>query len=286
MALPAGGILREPATVLRTLMLSLLLALATGLAVTCVLMAAVFLLARRLANNGIVDVAWAGSFLVLLPVYLWVAGAPGLRHWLLAVMVAAWSLRLTLYLSRRVAALHPTEDTRYQDLREEWAGQLDRRFFVFFQFQALAAVLFSVPHALAALDPRPLPGLLQWVAFGVWLVGLAGETLADVQLARFKADPASRGQVCRAGLWNYSRHPNYFFEWVVWCGFALFALDAPLGPLGLLAPAAMLYTLLRITGIPATEEAAVKRRGEAYREYQRTTSAFVPWFPRRRETHA
>jgi steroid 5-alpha reductase family enzyme len=196
-------------------------------------------------------------------------------------MVTAWSLRLTVYLARRVAALHPEEDARYQDLRKAWAGRLDLRFFVFFQAQALAAVIFSAPHAIAAVDPTPDLGPLELSGIALWLCGLAGESLADYQLARFKADPGRRGQVCRAGLWNYSRHPNYFFEWLVWCGFAVFALGSPYGALGLVAPALMLYTLLKVTGIPATEEAAVKRRGDAYRAYQRTTSAFVPWFPRK-----
>jgi steroid 5-alpha reductase family enzyme len=114
----------------------------------------------------------------------------------------------------------------------------------------------------------------------VFLAGLIGESAADWQLARFKATPGHAGRICQAGVWNYSRHPNYFFEWLVWCGFALVALAAPWGWLGLLSPALMLYTLLRVTGIPATEAAALARRGDAYREYQRTTSAFVPWFKR------
>ena len=114
----------------------------------------------------------------------------------------------------------------------------------------------------------------------MWVLAVAGESLADWQLAQFKRNPASRGRTCRAGLWRYSRHPNYFFEWLVWVAFALFAVSSPLGFLALACPAAMLYLLLQVTGIPATEAQAVLSRGDDYRNYQATTSMFVPWFPR------
>ena len=260
-------------------MRTLLVALGSGAALASALMVVAWLVARRIRNNGIVDVAWAASFSILVGVYVAVAGTGGPRTWLLVALVLAWSARLTVYLYRRVASLHPVEDTRYQDLRQDWAAHLNVRFFVFFQAQALAAVAFSLPHAIAAVDDTTPLGPIHLLAAAITSAGVVGESLADYQLARFKSDPRHRGAICREGLWRYSRHPNYFFEWVVWCGFALYALPSPLGMLGLAAPALMLYTLLRVTGIPATEAAAVKRRGDAYREYQRTTSAFVPWFP-------
>ena len=256
---------------------SLLLA---GWAAAALLMLLVWMVARRIGNNGIVDAAWAFTFTPLALVYAWAGGGDRLRVALLLVMVLAWSVRLSVYLHRRVMALHPVEDSRYQDLREAWAANLAVRFFVFFQAQAVAAVGFSLPHLLTATDTAPL-GALDVAGVVLWGVGFAGEVLADWQLARFKADPANRGRICNVGLWAASRHPNYFFEWLVWIGFATFAWSAPWGPLAALAPAAMLYLLLRVTGIPATEAAAVRRRGDAYREYQRTTSAFIPWFPAR-----
>ena len=99
-----------------------------------------------------------------------------------------------------------------------------------------------------------------------------------MQLKQFKANPANKGRVCQAGLWNFSRHPNYFFEWLVWVAFFLFALGSPWGWVTIYCPALMLFFLLKVTGIPMTEELAVKTKGDAYREYQRTTSVFVPWF--------
>ncbi len=260
--------------------LMVLTPLLSGWAAASLLMLLVWVIARRIGNNGIVDAAWSFTFTPLVLVYALAVEGDRARTVLLVGMVLAWSLRLTIYLYRRVMALHPVEDTRYQDLREAWAGNLQLRFFVFFQAQAAIAVFFSVPHLLAASHPAPLT-TTDLVGAGVWAVGFIGEATADWQLARFKANPANKGRICDVGLWATSRHPNYFFEWLVWIGFALFAWSAPWGWLALSAPAAMLYLLLRVTGIPATEEAAVKRRGDAYREYQRTTSAFVPWFPSR-----
>ena len=115
----------------------------------------------------------------------------------------------------------------------------------------------------------------------LWFVAVAGEALADAQLAAFKRNPANRGGVCAVGLWRYSRHPNYFFECLIWVSYALFAFGSPGGWLALIGPAAILYLLLRVTGIPLTEEQSLRSRGEAYRRYQETTSAFLPWFPKK-----
>jgi steroid 5-alpha reductase family enzyme len=105
-----------------------------------------------------------------------------------------------------------------------------------------------------------------------------GEGVADEQLAAFKRDPANRGRVCQRGLWNFSRHPNYFFEWFVWVAWALYALASPFGWGALICPALMFFFLFRVTGIPATEAQSLRSRGEEYARYQRTTSSFVPWF--------
>jgi steroid 5-alpha reductase family enzyme len=251
-----------------------------GLVFASLLMAATWWLALRLRNAGIVDIAWAASFAPIAVLYAVAGtGAPARRQ-VVAGIAVAWSVRLASHLLTRIAAQHPEEDSRYVDLRQRWGPAADRRFFWFFQAQALAAAAFSVPFAIAASDPDPAIGTLAWIGVAVWATGFVGESLADLQLARFKRNPRNKGRICDAGLWNYSRHPNYFFEWIVWCGFALFALPSPWGVVALACPAAMLYLLLRVTGIPALEASAVQRRGDAYREYQRTTSAFVPWFKR------
>jgi steroid 5-alpha reductase family enzyme len=115
------------------------------------------------------------------------------------------------------------------------------------------------------------------------LAAITGEALADAQLAAFKRDAANRGRVCEAGLWRYSRHPNYFFEWLIWVAYFVFAVGSPWGWVALIGPASILYLLLRVTGIPMTEEQSLRSRGDAYRRYQRTTSAFIPWLPKKPE---
>lgn len=246
--------------------------------------------ARRLNNYGIVDIVWAAGFsgLVLLYDALFYIGhkiptPPKPPMWLLSVLVCMWSMRLATHLFVRVRKHHPVEDVRYAKLRHDWCEQTPQKMVLFFQLQGLLQVLLSLPFLLVCLDAELKQGQFglawnHWLGTAFWFAGLLGESLADRQLARFRADPANKGKVCHTGLWNYSRHPNYFFEWLVWVGYAVFALGSPWGWLGLLAPALMLHFLLNVTGIPMTEELSLKSKGDAYRAYQRTTSAFVPWF--------
>jgi steroid 5-alpha reductase family enzyme len=203
------------------------------------------------------------------------------RRLLIGGMTLLWSLRLAGYLYRRVVVQHRgIEDGRYAQRRQEWAPRANRRFFWFFELQALLNLVLAAPLFLAAANPAPSVHPLEWAALALWAVALAGESLADRQLDAFRRDPANRGKTCRAGLWRYSRHPNYFFEWLVWVAYFVFALASPWGWATVYCPALMLTFLFRVTGIPATEAQALKSRGDDYREYQRTTSAFFPWFPR------
>ena len=198
----------------------------------------------------------------------------------MAGLVALWSLRLSAHLARRVAALHPEEEGRYVELRRRWADDVNGHFFRFFMLQGLLNVGLSIPFIFVCMDPASTPGLGMTLGVVTFFVGIWGEALADAQLNAFKKDPANAGKVCETGLWRYSRHPNYFFEWLVWCAFALMASSSPWGWISWTCPALMLYFLLRVTGIPATEEQALRSRGDAYRAYQARTSAFVPWPPR------
>ena len=151
-------------------------------------------------------------------------------------------------------------------------------FLLFFELQAVLVVIFSFPFLFASFNPEPDLHPLEMVGLLVAVLGLAGESLADHQMQAFKSNPARQGAVCDVGLWKYSRHPNYFFESVIWWGFFIAALASPWGWLALVCPLLMLYFLFQVTGIPLTEEYALKSKGEAYRRYQQTTSAFVPWF--------
>jgi steroid 5-alpha reductase family enzyme len=257
-------------------LLLLLLALGTW----SLVFAGLYWAARRLDNYGIVDVAWACAFAPTAMFYA--AAAPGWlpRRLLIAALVALWSIRLGSHLWRRVAAHHPREDGRYVQLRRDWANAFAVKMTGFFQLQALSVVLLSVPFLLPALNPAAGFHPLEIAGAVLWLLALAGEATADAQLAAFQAARTGRDRVCDVGLWRYSRHPNYFFEWLVWVAAFLFALGSPHGWVAALAPVGMLFLLWRVTGIPLTEEQALRSKGDAYRRYQQTTSAFVPWFPR------
>jgi steroid 5-alpha reductase family enzyme len=230
-------------------------------------------------NASIVDFGWAVGLALLAAWYAWAGSGYPARKWAIAAMAGFWGLRLGLYLLFARVIGQP-EEGRYVQLRTEWKTNLPVRFLFFFEFQALLDVVLSLPFLFACLDTRAPLGIAEKIGAGIWLAAIAGETLADWQLDAFKKNPANRGKTCSAGLWKYSRHPNYFFEWLVWVGYAVFAISSPWGWIGLLSPALILYFLLSVTGIPATEAQALRSRGDEYLAYQRTTSAFVPWFPK------
>ncbi len=242
-------------------------------------MAALWAFDRRLRNASIADVGWCA---LLVGVVIWyaVAGAgEPLRRLLLASMATVYGLRLGLHvLFTRV--LGRSEDPRYKTMRRRWGHAEDRYVFGYFMVQAAAVVLFSIPFLVVMQTPRPTLSLWEYAGVLVWFVAVAGETAADLQLADFKRKPWNHERVCRQGLWYYSRHPNYFFEWLHWWAYVLMAVGLPNAWLTWLGPLIMGWALLKVTGVPPAEEQALRTRGDEYRRYQRTTSAFIPWFPR------
>ncbi len=244
------------------------------------LMTAGWLWQRRRANAGIVDVLWAaGLGASAVCAGLLGTGAPLVRV-LTAVCGAFWGLRLAWHLWRRVRA--EPEDGRYRALRERW-GAAQGKWFGLFQFQAALIALFCVPFAIAASNPVVHPARLA-LAIAIFAVSIAGEALADRQLARFRADPANRGHTCQRGLWRYSRHPNYFFEWLHWFTYVAIAVGAPHAAWSFAGPVVMFVFLRWVSGIPFTEAQALRTRGADYRDYQQRTSMLFPWPPRRRPT--
>ncbi len=242
------------------------------------IMTCMWLIQLRTRNAGIVDVAWSGAIGLVGAGWALSASGDGMRRVLAATLIAAWSLRLTVYLFFRVVG-HP-EEGRYATLRRTWGEAANAKLFGFFQMQALTVLLFAMPVGIVANNPQALLGAADILGLLVWSIGVGGVALADWQLARFKRRPNSRGRTCREGLWRYSRHPNYFFEWVHWWSYVLLALGGPWWWLAAVTPLVLLYFLLYVTGIPPTEAQAVASRGEEYRDYQRTTSVFFPWFPK------
>jgi steroid 5-alpha reductase family enzyme len=252
--------------------------LLVGALVASVAMAALWALAVRIKDASHVDVAWAMLIATCALLYAALADGDGAHRVLAAALASIWGFRLGLYLLfNRV--LGKEEDGRYQTLRAKWGENANRNFFWFFQFQAAFVVFFSIPFALIALDGGSI-GALEWVGVAVWAIGNAGAIVSDRQLATWRANPANTGKTARAGLWSWSRHPNYFFEFVTWIGVALVATAAPWGWIAWIVPAVLLLLLFRLTGIPATEAQALRSR-EDYADYQRTTSVFVPLPPKR-----
>lgn len=238
--------------------------------------------ARRWDNYSIVDAVWAFGIGFSGCLWLYLCGGGMVKHWVAAALVLVWSGRLGWHLERRIRRMYPEEDARYTNLREVWKGRVARAFFWFFQAQAVSVVLLALPFLWIARDGNGAWSWWESCGTALCLIGIFGEGLADSQMSGFKAKNKDSKAVCQDGLWYYSRHPNYFFEAVIWVGFYTYACGSELGWTTVYAPAMIIYLLLKVTGIPATEAAAVRRKGDAYRRYQESTSAFIPWPPKKR----
>ena len=198
---------------------------------------------------------------------------------LVAALAVLYAGKLGFYiLFNRV--IGKTEDAPYRRLREQWGSSESVRMFGYFQLQALAVAAFSLPFLVLIQHSRPPFALIELVGLLIWIVGVSGEAMADWQLAQFKSKSWNRDRVCRNGLWRYSRHPNYFFEWLHWWDYVVMGVNMPGWLLTWVGPIGMGWALLKVTGIPWTGRQALASRGENYRAYQRTTNAFFPWFPR------
>lgn len=248
-----------------------------GLGFAVGLLFALWVLHLRLRNAAVVDVGWTVAVGAQAVTAALLGDGDPVRRAIVGAVGALWSARLAWHLVVRVS--REPEDARYAEMRARWGGNLPLKFLAFFLFQGVLATVLAAPFFVAAMDSSPALHPLFFAGLALGVVSVAGEGIADGQLRRFKADPANRGQVCRVGLWGWSRHPNYFFEWLAWVAFVLLAAGSPWGWATVTSPLLMLYFLLRVTGIPATEAHALRSRGPAYAQYQREVSAFVPWPP-------
>jgi steroid 5-alpha reductase family enzyme len=252
-----------------------------ALAPLSLVMAALWARQRRTQDAGWVDAAWTASLGALPALYALAVDGVVWRRVFVAALAGVWAARLLSHLVPRLA--RGPEDGRYRALRERWGPRTDRLMLGFFLAQALVAALLSYAHLLAMSAPAESLRAIDVAALALFTAGVVGEAVADRQLARWIADPAHRGRTCRAGLWRFSRHPNYFFEWIHWSCWPLLAWGGAHAGWAALAPLVMLLLLLFVSGIPPSEAQALRSRGADYRRYQRATSAFVPWPPRAEE---
>lgn len=260
----------------------LLLADLVGLSL---ILTAAWAVQRATGNSGWVDVIWtfgvglAGAFVALWPMG---DGSVWPRQLAVAIAIGVWSLRLGGHIALRTARID--DDPRYARLKRDWGEAAQRRMFAFLQIQAFAAFLLTIGVLVAARSPRAGLDLRDWLGLAVVLLSVAGEALADHQLKAFGRDPANKGRVCDVGLWRYSRHPNYFFEWLGWVGYLIIAIDLsgayPAGWLALIGPAYMYYLLVHVSGVPPLEEHMAKSRPEAFAAYRARTNMFFPGPPR------
>ena len=232
----------------------------------------------KTGEASFVDVVWA-VLTAIFSIYL-LAGnyTVELRFWLLSTMISAWCLRLSTHLIFRLRTTG--EDTRYKRMKERWGDKSRKKFFFFFQAQALFAVVFALPFLKAGESGNPI-NAFDYAGILVWLIGFCVCSISDYQLTRFKLDSSGNMKVCRSGLWKYSRHPNYFGEWMVWTGYSIFGLQTDNGALLLAVPVLLYVMITRVSGSSHIEKAKLRTANAEYTQYINSTSSFFPWFPKK-----
>lgn len=248
-----------------------------------VLMAMAWMVQQRTGNSGWVDTIWTFSVgFVGAAAALWPVSAEDLpaRQWFVASMSALWALRLGLHIAARTAGIE--DDPRYAEYAKEWGAAAPRRMFVFLQQQAAGSIPLVFAIFVAAHVPFPELRIQDYIGITILQVAIAGEATADAQLKRFRSDPANKGKVCDRGLWAWSRHPNYFFEWFGWLAYPVIAISASYawGFAAVLAPVFMFWILNHVTGVPPLEKQMERSRGAAWHAYAARTSRFFPLPPK------
>jgi steroid 5-alpha reductase family enzyme len=240
------------------------------------IMALLWAIQLKTENAGTVDVAWSfmtalvGSLLILFD------NTPdSARQYIIIGLALIWGFRLGSHLYSRV--MHEVEDSRYRFMRQASGKHAALAMFIFFQLQATWTLLFALPFWAAAQNTTAGLTVLDIVGILIWCIAIGGETISDRQLAQFRNNPANKGKVCQTGFWQYSRHPNYFFEWLHWLAYVFIGFYSGYWWLTLLGVVIMFVFITRITGIPYAEKQSLRSRGQAYVDYQKSTNAFFPW---------
>ncbi|MBC7381701.1 MAG: DUF1295 domain-containing protein [Bacteroidia bacterium] len=245
-------------------------------AAVSLIMVITWLVALQINNFSIVDVVWSFNFFVIAAIIWFMSEVRLPRLEIICALLTLWSVRLTLYLGIRVGSHLQEEEGRYKQLRMEWVKNLNSKFFWFYQMQAVSNLFLCIPFFIMAFNNDNQLNFLEYIGSLIWITGIVGEAIADYQLQQFKKNKWNKGKVCQTGLWNYSRHPNYFFQLTIWTGVFIFALSSNWGWLSIVCPLSIGWLLFKVTGIPLTEQQSLRSKGDAYRKYQSTTSIFFP----------
>lgn len=242
------------------------------------MMTLLWLVSIKLRNVSIVDLFWGFGFVVAGWVYFINTEGFEARKILLMSLVTVWGLRLSIYLAWR--NLGKGEDFRYQKFRKDFGdGYWWYSFFSVFLLQGILMWLISVPLLGAQFYPEKTLGVLDFIGVAIWVIGFVFEAGGDLQLARFKANPANRGKVLDTGFWHFTRHPNYFGDAAVWTGYGLICISGG-SYLPVLGSVLMTALIIKVSGVALLEK-TLNTTKPGYQEYVRKTSAFIPWFPKK-----
>ena len=243
-------------------------------------MALAWRVALATGQSGRIDAIWAFATGLAAVVAAAASHGDSLRRAAVCMMAAIWSLRLGLYLWRR--AIAGRDDPRYAALKQSWGEAAPRRLFLFLQIQAAASWPLALTAYCAAGAPRPGLDWRDGLAVAVFALAFAGEAIADQQMASFNREPGNRGRICDQGLWAWSRHPNYFFEWLGWLAYPIMAIEAgyPAGWLTLSGPLVIYVLLVHVSGVPPLEAHLSRSRPAEFAAYAENVSAFWPRPPR------
>ena len=238
---------------------------------------AVWTLSVKLRDVSIVDSLWSIFFIVFTLLFAWRLHSDTTAAYVLIALIVLWGLRLSGYITLRNHG--QGEDRRYQAIRARNQPNFEfKSLYLIFLLQMALATVIVMP-VVPILNGAQNANLFTYAGFAIATFGALFETIADAQMARYKATRTAQDTVMNRGLWRYSRHPNYFGEATFWWGIWIASASMG-GAWTLFSPLLMTWLLTRVSGVPLLE-ADLQQRSPAYREYLLTTPRFVPGRPTR-----
>lgn len=242
-------------------------------------MSALYLIAQKKKNNSIVDVGWGLGFIIIALISFFYNAAHEIPHATITALTLIWGLRLSIHIYLRNKG--KGEDKRYAAMRASWGTwEPLYSFFQVFMLQGFLMLVVTYPIVLINTSANIHLTPFYIVGLTMWLIGFFFETVGDYQLTQFLKNAANKGRVMRYGLWQYTRHPNYFGELMMWWGIFLMAATLPGGLITIISPLTMTFLLLFVSGIPLLEKPF--NENPEFQDYKKVTNALIPWFPKKR----